>query len=715
MTTAEQVIDINPRTPSALVPPYVQDELSWYEEEIAKYRSGQLDETKMQKVRLHFGTYAQRQEGVQMQRIKIPGGYLTADQLERLADASDRFGSGFIHFTTREDAQIYYVRLDETPTLLRFLAGAGITTREACGNTVRNITACYRAGMSATEAFDVRPYAESMFRYLVRNKFNQNLGRKFKIAFEGCSEDHSALRIHDIGFWAVTQTRNGRLRRGFRVFLAGGLGATPHLAQLYTDFLPAEEIFNLAAAILRLFDRYGERKARMKARMKFLVQSMGWESFMSALNEERERVGPIPVIFDERQDTPQLSHRVNSLRVLNPRTKDADFESWARDAVIEHKLDGYRGVHVRLKLGDITSTRARSLAKIAREFSAGELRTSIGQNLFLPWVSEERLLDLYLSLKQIEVGEAGVGTVVDVTTCPGSDTCRLGIASAKGLGTAISDSFNNGLGEYRELARDLKIKISGCPNGCAQHTVANIGFHAAALSHDGRTVPAYLVSLGGQTDASSAQIAQLIGKFPAKNCTQVIKTLLHLYKGERNADEKFNEFVARIGEKRLRQLLEPWREVSDSSFYDDYGHENERFAVRQGVKGECAGSTVAQSIPSIEKPRELLAQADALFYHHEYEHAMLVAYEAAAAAACVPLYERLVDPFTDDEALWEFENLFVLSGQTKGEWQQLSSRLIELKSEDPTETTASTLLTEARSFIKYCETWATRNVRGHPA
>ena len=706
MTTTQHVIDASSRTSSALIPPYVQDELTWYEEQIAKYRRGELDETKMQKVRLHFGTYAQRQEGVQMQRIKIPGGYLTADQLERLADASDRFGSGFIHFTTREDAQIYYVRLEETPTLLRFLAAAGITTREACGNTVRNITACYRAGKSATEPFDVRPYAESMFRYLVRNKFNQNLGRKFKITFEGCAEDHSALRIHDIGFWAATQTRNGELRRGFRVFLAGGLGATPHLAQLYTDFLPAEEIFNLAASILRLFDRYGERKARMKARMKFLVESLGWESFVSALNEERERVGPIHIdVFDERQDASQIPHRINRLSVIDPRTRQADFQTWARDAVIEHKLDGYRGVHVRLKLGDITSNRARSLAKIVREFSSGELRTSISQNVFLPWVREERLVDLYLSLKQIELGEPGVGTVVDVTTCPGSDTCRLGIASAKGLGTAISDSFNNGLGQYRELARDLRIKISGCPNGCAQHTVANIGFHAAALSHEGHTVPAYLVSLGGQTDPSSAQIAQLIGKFPAKNCTQVIKTLLQLYKDERNPDEQFNDFVARVGEKRLRQLLEPWRQVHDSSFYDDYGHENERFAVRQGVKGECAGTTVAESVPTIERSRELLAQADAFFYHHEYEHAVLVAYEAAAAAARVPLYQRLVDPFTDDEALWEFENLFVLSGRTKGEWQQLSSRFIELKGYDPTEIAASTLLTKARSFVNYCETF----------
>ncbi|MGH9905590.1 MAG: nitrite reductase, partial [Pyrinomonadaceae bacterium] len=279
--------------PAFRVPAYVQEELAHYEKQIQKYRAGEVDETKMQKLRLHYGTYAQRQEGVQMQRIKIPGGFLTADQLVRLADAADRFGSGFIHFTTREDAQIYYVKLEEAPALLRFLAEGGITSREACGNTVRNITACYRAGTSANEAFNVLPYTEALFRYLVRNKYNQNLGRKFKITFEGCAEDHSALRIHDSGLWAALRNETGEAKRGFRVYLGGGLGAAPHLAQLYTDFLPVEELLNLAAAALRLFDRYGERKARMKARMKFLVESMGWDAFRIALDEERRRVGPI--------------------------------------------------------------------------------------------------------------------------------------------------------------------------------------------------------------------------------------------------------------------------------------------------------------------------------------------------------------------------------------------------------------------------------------
>lgn len=684
------------------------DEIAWYEEQIKKYRAGELDETKMQKVRLHFGTYAQRQEGVQMQRIKIPGGFLTADQLVRLADAADQYGSGFIHFTTREDAQIYYVKLDEAPTLLRFLAEAGVTTREACGNTVRNITACYRAGTSATEPFNVWPYAEALFRYLVRNKFNQNLGRKFKITFEGCAEDHSALSIHDIGFWATTRELNGEVERGFRVYLGGGLGSTPQLAQLYTDFLPADDIFNLAASILRLFDRYGERKARMKARMKFLIQSMGWNEFVDALDEERQRVGAIRV-FDSPQalrDAPPKVINSNSFNLLHQGASDPKFRAWVRDSVIAHKHEGFRGVHVRLKLGDITSDRARELAEVARRFSASELRVSIGQNIYLPWVREANLVDVYQALKRIELGYAGVDTVEDVTTCPGSDTCRLGIASAKGLGSAISSAFGNGLSQYGELARELKIKISGCPNGCAQHTIANIGFHAAALSHNGRTVPAHLLSLGGQANPDSAQIAKLIGKFPAKNCVKVIEILLSLFNKERLPEEDFNAFVSRTGEDHLKGALEPLRSVpsfeEDPSFYQDYGHENEHFAVRAGIKGECAGSSVAESAPTMAQARDWLSQAEAFIYHKEFEHAMLAAYEAAASAARVPLYARLVDPFTADEALWEFENLFVLSGETEGEWQNVSSRFIELKSDEANETTARILQDETTRFITYC-------------
>jgi sulfite reductase (ferredoxin) len=714
---------------SHALPEYVQEELANYEQQIRKYRAGEVDEIKMQKLRLHFGTYAQRQEGVQMQRIKIPGGVLSADQLIRLADAADRFGSGFLHFTTREDAQIYYVKLEEIPDLLRFLAEAGITSREACGNTVRNITACYRAGTSATEAFNVLPYSQALFRYLVRNKYNQNLGRKFKITFEGCSDDHSGLRIHDIGLWAVTKTRNGTLRRGFRVYLGGGLGAAPQLAHLYTDFLPTDELLNLAAAALRLFDRYGERKARMKARMKFLVESLGWETFRRALDEERERVGPVPLsnyLSDAEESIPESARGSRRLKILDPRSNDPQFQAWVRDSVIDHKILGFRGVHVRVKLGDLTSARARGLAEVARRFSSGQLRISIEQNIYLPWVREEVLSDLYAALAELSLAERGVGTITDVTTCPGSDTCRLGIASAKGLGSALAGALGNDVtgssvqaSLHGELVKPLRIKVSGCPNGCAQHSIANIGFYAAALSQEDHSVPAYFVTLGGQTSPEKAQFGSLLGKFPAKNCVTLTETLLGLYETEKLPAEEFNSFLSRTGTKRLKEILEPLRHVpsfaTDPSFYEDYGHEHESFAVRRGIKGECAGSTVAETLPTIEAAWERLAQAEALIYHQEYEAAGLAAYEAAAAAARVPLFQRLVDPFTSDEALWEYENLFVLSGETGGTWEGVSSLFEDLMNDvrqisgvrqtevyRTTDEAARRILEEARRFVSYC-------------
>src|SRR6185369_4270818 len=285
-------------------------------------------------------------------------------------------------------------------------------------------------------------------------------------------------------------------------------------------------------------------------RMKFLIQAMGWNEFVAALDEERRRLGPIR-LFDSPEDRREVPPRVfnsNGLKLLHHGTSDPEFRAWVRDSVIEHKHEGFRGVHVRLKLGDVTSDRARELAEVARRFSSSQLRTSTGQNIYLPWVREGDLVDIYHVLKRIDLADSGVDTVEDVTTCPGSDTCRLGIASAKGLGSAISNAFSNGLAEFGELARDVKIKISGCPNGCAQHTIAGIGFHAAALSHNGRTVPAHFLSLGGRTTPDSAQISKLIGRFPAKNCVKAIKILLSLYKKDRLPQEGFDAFVARTGE-----------------------------------------------------------------------------------------------------------------------------------------------------------------------
>lgn len=691
-------------------PAFKSDELELYQQQIKKFRAGQIGETKMQKFRLQFGTYAQRQEGVQMQRIKIPGGFLTADQLTRLADTADRYASGFIHFTTREDAQLYYLQLEDAPFLLRDLAEVGITTREACGNTVRNITTCYRAGISHTEPFNVYPYAQALFRYLLRNKYNQNMGRKMKFAFEGCAEDHSALAFHDLGFHGRVRVENGVERRGFRVHVGGGMGSGPHIAPIYSEFLPVEELFNFTVAVIRIFDRYGERKQRMKARMKFLVQSMGWEKFRAAVDAERAVIGPLPPVeqFLEEPPVPELGEVAQALNVLNPLTADADYQQWAQDSVIPHRLENYRGVHVRTKLGDITADRARALADIARKFSASELRVSIEQNLFLPWVRVEALPALYQALRAEALGDAGAETIADVTACPGADTCRLGIASAKGLGSAVSESFFTGtLAPYREANRDLRIKISGCPNGCAQHAVAGIGFHAAAMSQGGRNVPAHLLFLGGQTNHGRPQAAKVMGKFPARNAIGVIEKLLSLHAAEKLPDEGFNDFLARLGDQRIKAELEPLRAIpafeDDPDFYQDYGHENERFTVRSGVRGECAGTTIAEIVPVFENAHERLAQAAALLHHGSFAEAQNEAYEAAAAAARVPLYQWLVDPFTSLEALWEFENIFVRSGQTAGAWTDLLAHFEGLKAAEANATNAETALAQARAFVSFAE------------
>ncbi len=692
------------------LPAFFENEMTQYEQMIKKFRAGLIGETKMQKFRLQFGTYAQRQDGVQMQRIKIPGGYLTADQLTRLADTADKYASGFIHFTTREDAQVYYLQLEDTPNLLRALQEVGITTREACGNTVRNITACYRAGVSHTEVFNVYPYTNALFRFLLRNKHNQNMGRKMKFAFEGCTEDHSALAFHDLGFQAVTREENGSSKRGFRVHVGGGLGSAPHIAKIYTEFLPVEEMFNFTIAVIRIFDRYGERKQRMKARMKFLVQSMGWEKFKAAVDAEREIIGELPPLADYLEEViePALEAAAPQLSVLDAITNDPNYQQWAKDNVLPHAREGWRGVHVRTKLGDITSDRARELADIARQFSASELRVSIEQNLFLPWVRVEDLPALYKALQQAALHDAGAETIADVTACPGADTCRLGIASAKGLGSVISESFFTGsLAPYREANRDLRIKISGCPNGCAQHAVGNIGFHAAALSSNGRNVPTHILFLGGAANHGQPKAGKIVGKFPARASIQVVETLLKLHNDEKLAGEDFNSFLARVGDQRVKEVLEPLRAVpsfeDDPTFYDDYGHENEKFTVRSGIRGECAGTTIAELVPTFAEATERLSQATAQFHHGNYEAVQLEAYEAAVAAARVPLYQRLVDPITSVEALWSFENIFVLAGLTNGVWKDLSATFEALKSASAEAANAQATLEQARAFVSYCE------------
>ncbi len=686
-------------------------ELDEYWEWIQKYRARQIGEIKMQKIRLQLGTYAQRQDGVQMQRIKFPGGTMSSDQLVKLADVADRYASGFIHFTTREDAQLYYIKLEECPDMMRDLASAGITTREACGNTVRNITACYRSGVSATEPFDAAPYSHALFQFLLRNKFNQVMGRKFKIAFESCREDHAGMRFHDMGFKAAVKKEGNTVRRGFRTYLGGGLGGTPMMGMLYSEFLPEEELMHLAVATVRLFDRYGERKNRMAARMKFLVKKLGWEKFKTELDKERKQVQLPASVNDYLKEVrkPSAAPTFPANLPKNPEgvAEKSEYEAWRKDSTVDHHFPGYVGINVRLKLGDLLTDPARKLAAIAKTFSHSELRITIEQNLFLPWVPEKALPALYRALSEIGLADAGAETMEDTTTCPGADTCRLGITSAKGLGATISEKMGNGLGRFKELTRNLRVKISGCPNGCAQHGIANIGFQGAALSKDGRTVPAHEVFVGGGTALDETSFGERIGKFPARNCPEVVEKLVELYSHEKKGSESFNACMTRVGKDKIREMLASLAEVpsfdKDPEFYKDWGHENEKFAIRTGIKGECAGAPVQEKVPMMESAKEHLNQAEAFLMHKEFANAQIEAYEAMAYAARVPLYAVLIDPFTSEQALWEFENVFARSGRVGAEWIHFAEKAEAEKTAAPSEARAQALIALAKKLIAECE------------
>lgn len=683
----------------------ISTELAEYQDWIHKYRRQEIGDIKMQKIRLQLGTYAQRQDGVQMQRIKLPGGVLSSDQLIALADAAEKYGSGFLHFTTRQDAQIYYIQLENCPDMMRGLAAAGITTREACGNTVRNITICYRSGISAEEIFDITPYGEALTRYLLRNKFNQVMGRKFKIAFEGCSQDHAGMRFHDIGFQAQIRNVNGAPQKGFQIYLGGGLGAVPILGELYTDFLPVEEMFRFASALLRLFDRYGERKNRMSARMKFLIKKMTWSKFKASLEKEIQKVQVSVKVSDylpeETQRPPQTNDSTSTKSLSTP-----DYLAWKRDNVIPHAQKGYQGVLIRLRLGDLVSPQAKDVARIAAEFSSSQLRVTPDQNLFLPWVKIADLSGVFLALQKLELAESGAETLEDTTTCPGADTCRLGITSAKGLGSAISDMTRIKLNAHQDLLKDIKVKISGCPNGCAQHAVAQIGFQGAALTQDGKTVPANELYLGGQVAFDQTTYGERAGKFPSRNCPEVVETLVKLYANEKKADESFSECMARIGKDRIKDLLAPLSVIPSfmdaPEYYQDWGHANEKFAIRAGIKGECAGSPIQEKHPVFETADEKRSQSEAFFAHADYVNARIQAVEAIAAAARVPLYAVLVDPFTDEQVLWEFDNLFVMTDKAKSEWVGFSEKMEALQKGPAEEKSVRQLLDLAGNFFIEC-------------
>lgn len=573
---------------------------------LRRFERGELTPDEFKVFRLGRGTYGQRQQGVNMLRVKIPQGVLVASQLERLADVADEFSRGFGHVTTRQNIQFHFVKLDRVPEAMHRLDEVGLTSKEACGNTVRNVTACALAGVCNGAAFDVTPYGQAVTRHFLRNPICQKLPRKFKIALSGCGDDCAQGAINDVAVLAKLRTPvqkaeppfekpSERVERGFEIRVGGGLSTTPEDAHPLESFVPADRLLPVLEAIVRVFDRTGNRQNKSRARLKYVIRKIGIDGFRKEYEAELAKIDaegrgrmPIDVSSEIKPDA--------VLRLRAPVRQDAaeeGFQKWFASNCIRQRQAGYFAVIARLDRGDVTAAQLRGAARLARQFSDGSVRTSNEQNLVFRFVPEASVTALHAELVKLGLGRAGARTIHDVTSCPGADTCNLAVTKSRELTSAISAALGAATGATAEAVRaaeSLDIKISGCPNSCGQHHVAALGFHGTMKRVGGQTVPEYQLHLGGGIDRGGATFGRQVVKLPARRVPDAVLRLLELYHQERAADEAPLAFFRRVDAEVVK------RAVADLAEFDaatarpedwlDHGDEAP-FKVAIG-QGECA-------------------------------------------------------------------------------------------------------------------------------
>ncbi len=567
-----------------------REEIEEFKRLVEQYFLGEITPDEFKARRLQMGTYGIRNtKDIHMMRIKIPAGKFTPDQLEVLADIADEFSKGIGHWTTRQDMQIYWIPTKDVPGVLAKAAAAGLTTREACGNSVRNVTACPFAGVSPTELFDVTPHAEAVTRHFLRNPVSQKLPRKFKIAFEGCPEDHARTAIHDIGAVAAVKEENGTKILGFRVYVGGGLGAAPMQAILLESFTPTTELLRTFEACVRIHDRLGNRKNKAQARIKFVVKTLGPDKFRQEVFAEREKLPVYP--YSGMQTTETDERPGKPAADIKPSAPvNGTFKRWMFTNVIGQKQDGFSTVTIRLRLGDITAKQMRELAKVIRRFGI-LARVVISQNIMLRWVRHEHLQALFAELELYGLAETEAEKLWDVTSCPGAETCQLGISASRGLSRAMEACFKEA-GLTGEDIENVHIKVSGCPNSCGQHSIADIGFFGGAKKVGEHLAPHFQLMVGGMTAEGQAIFGQSVVKLPAKRIPEAVVQMLALYRKDRiSPKESFREFSDRVGVAYWKEALEPYTTLppyeQTPEAYRDWGADTE-FSLGGMGSGECA-------------------------------------------------------------------------------------------------------------------------------
>jgi len=720
------------------VPENLGQEIDSFEAQIALRKQGKIDEKVFAETRLRRGAYGQRYDNGQrhdgsktqklpypaitkgpdtfwdapgMQRIKIPFGALTPEQMIVLAELAEEYSDGICHITTRQDIQLHYVHIDDTPDMFRRLAAAGITTREACGNSVRNVTACPLAGVCRTETFDVSPYAKAVAYYLLGHRDTQDFGRKFKIAFSGCEHEACALvSMHDLGGIARTRVRpDGSTERGFAVYVGGGLGAVPHQAKLFGEFVPEEELLPLARAMGRVFARLGEKRSRNKARLKFLVQKLGIDEFRKIVLEEVRTMPQDPSWRTYFEQIPRFSESPAWQAVqLNGARRPEGFENWAATNLYHQRQAGYVTATVTCPLGDLSSEQMRDLAELSRRYAGGSARTTVEQNIVLRWVPAGKSIDLYKELVGLGLGQGGAGTIVDVVACPGTDTCKLGIASSRGLAGELRRGLAQKSAAMDQAVRNLRIKVSGCFNSCGQHHVADLGFYGNSRTIGGYAVPHFQVMLGGQWTENAGSYGLALGSVPSKRVPELVSALTDRYMAERTAQETFQAWCGRIGKKELKGIVDRFTSVpphsQDASYYSDWGDVREFTIGDMGV-GECAGEVVSMAQFGFTQAESQAFEATLLLDGGQFKAADEKAYAAMLTAARTLVQLQWLD-VPDDPAVIvsEFRTRFV---DPKLFWDRFHhdqfSRYLFVRHEGAdtrfTADTAHKLIEEANLFI----------------
>lgn len=654
------------------MPPNLAEEIDQFENQMILRKQGKIEDKVFAELRLRRGAYGQRYDngkrydGVKtqeipfprrgltkgpdtefdapgMQRIKIPYGRVTAEQLEVLADCAEEYSNGVLHITTRQDVQLHFVDIEDTPDLQRRLAAVNITTREACGNSVRNVTGCPKAGICRGETFDISPYAQAEMRFLLGHPDVQDFGRKFKIAYSGCEhEGCGRVMLHDLGFIARTQVVDGVEKRGFKVVVGGGLGPVPHVAKTLYEFMPVEQMLPVSQAISRVYARLGEKRNRNKARIKFLVAQLGIDEFRRLVEEELKVLEP-----DARWSGLLEGATDPWIEALPEPATDGSavpapgFEEWAKTNVYRQRQEGFVAVTINLPLGDLTSRQARKVVDIVRKYTRDGLRTTVDQNLFLRWVHERDLVAVYNDLYEAKLHNNGSETIADVTTCPGTDTCKLGIASSRGLGAELRRRLEARGLQFDPVLKDVHVKISGCPNSCGQHHVAEIGFYGSSRNIGSYKVPHFQLILGGSVDENSGNYGMAIGAMPSKRAPEVVDRLLDMYAAERQEGETFRAWVHRVGKKDIKERLQDLTEVpsydEDPSFYIDW-HDAREYSIGDIGVGECAGEVITLTQFALASAESKAFDASVLVEKAgatdaEVQEAAAMAYQAMIVAA----------------------------------------------------------------------------------